>query len=91
MLIGEPRVITFLFSVLASPYLGNLAARADAAQTSGLKVSNFLYEYSESKRIYMKANYVNADHTHEHHRRKSFAEELEAFVRAYGLEWKNED
>lgn len=27
----------------------------------------------------------------EHHRRKSFAEELEAFVRAYGLEWKNED
>jgi hypothetical protein len=26
----------------------------------------------------------------EHHRKKSFAEELEALVRAYGLEWQDD-
>jgi putative transposase len=121
---------------------------------AALRVSDFLYDYSKSKGIYMEANYVNADHTHavidlptkhsieevlqlfkgasshwinaqkmirgkfnwgrgygafsvshsnldavvryvrnqeEHHRKKSFAEELEAFVRAYGLEWHDEE
>jgi REP element-mobilizing transposase RayT len=121
---------------------------------AALKVSDFLYDYSKSKGIYMEANYVNPDHTHavidlptkhsieevlqlfkgasshwinaqrmirgkfnwgrgygafsvshsnldavvryvrnqeEHHRKKSFAEELEAFVRAYGLEWHDEE
>jgi len=28
------------------------------------KVSKYLYEYAEEKRIYMKINYVNADHVH---------------------------
>lgn len=31
---------------------------------AGLKVSSFLYDYSRSKGIYMKSNYVNPDHTH---------------------------
>src|SRR6185295_11857406 len=30
----------------------------------GLKVSSFLYDYARSKKIYMKSNYVNPDHTH---------------------------
>jgi REP element-mobilizing transposase RayT len=29
-----------------------------------MKLSGFLYEYSQSKDIYMKINYVNADHVH---------------------------
>jgi len=118
-----------------------------------MKLSGFLYEYSQSKDIYMKINYVNADHVHalidlptkysieetmkllkgasshwinqeriiaakfswgrgygafsvsqsnvkdvakyianqeEHHRRKTFAEEYEKFVRVYGLEWRDD-
>jgi REP element-mobilizing transposase RayT len=31
---------------------------------AGVKVSGFLYDYSRSKGIYMKSNYVNPDHTH---------------------------
>jgi REP element-mobilizing transposase RayT len=121
---------------------------------AGLKVSDFLYEYAESKGIYMKTNYVNPDHVHavidlptkitieetlkllkgasshwindnrvtgghfrwgrgygafsvsqsnlddvvryianqeEHHRKKSFSEELASFVKAYGLEWHEEE
>jgi hypothetical protein len=27
----------------------------------------------------------------EHHRKKPFAEEYERFIRAYGLEWRDED
>ncbi len=117
------------------------------------KVSGQLYEYAESKGIYMKINYVNPDHTHalidlptkysieevikllkgasshwinanqiisgkfawgrgygafsvshsnvsavanyianqeSHHKKKSFAEEIEAFVRAYGLQWRDD-
>lgn len=117
------------------------------------QLSKFLSDYSQSKRIYMKINYVNADHVHvlidlptnysledvaklfkgssshwinqnriiagkfawgrgygafsvseskvdvvakyiatqeEHHRQKSFAEEFETFIQAYGLQMKNE-
>jgi putative transposase len=28
------------------------------------KISNFLYDYCKSKKIFMKINYVNADHVH---------------------------
>jgi len=115
------------------------------------KVSAYLREYAEEKRIYLKINYVNADHTHvlidlptgmtieqvaqllkgssshwineqrlvpgkfawargygafsvsqsavdtvaryiagqeEHHRVKTFEEEYEKFVKAYGLKWE---
>jgi putative transposase len=121
---------------------------------AGVKVSSFLYDYSRSKGIYMKSNYVNPDHTHavidlptsysiekalqllkgasshwinanqmihgafawgrgygafsvshsnldavvryiesqeEHHRRKSFAEELSALVEVHGLEWHEDE
>ena len=122
-------------------------------KSAAIKLSGFLYEYSQSKGIYMKINYVNADHVHalidlptkysieetmkllkgasshwinqeriiaakfswgrgygafsvsqsnvkdvskyianqeEHHRRKTFAEEYERFVRVYGLEWRDD-
>lgn len=118
-----------------------------------MKLSGFLHEYSQSKGIYMRINYVNAEHVHalidlptkysieetikllkgasshwinqnrivaakfswgrgygafsvsqsnvndvskyianqeEHHRRKTFAEEYEKFVRVYGLEWRDD-
>ena len=31
---------------------------------AGMKVSSFLYDYSRSKGIYMKSNYVNPEHAH---------------------------
>ncbi len=118
------------------------------------KVSEYLNEYARSKDVFMKINYVNADHVHalidlptgqtieqvvqllkgssshwinenqlvagrfawgrgygafsvsqstvdevakyiagqeEHHRVKTFAEEYEAFVKRYGLEWRDEE
>jgi putative transposase len=118
------------------------------------KLSAFLTEYAQSKGIYMRINYVNAEHVHalidlptrysieetmkllkgasshwvnqnrilpakfawgrgygafsvsqsnvdsvskyianqeEHHRRRTFAQEYESFVRAYGLEWRDEE
>ena len=120
-----------------------------AAQASG-----YLMNYSSEKRIYMKINYFNADHTHalidlptnmcveeavklfkgssshwinqnrlirgkfawgrgygafsvshsdidrvaryianqgEHHRKRTFAQEYELFVKRYGLEWRDEE
>ena len=122
-------------------------------KSAAIKLSGFLYEYSQSKDIYMKINYVNAEHVHalidlptkysieetmkllkgasshwinqeriiaakfswgrgygafsvsqsnvndvskyianqeEHHRKKTFAEEYEKFVRVYGLEWRDD-
>jgi REP element-mobilizing transposase RayT len=118
------------------------------------KLSAHLYEYANEKGIYMKINFVNADHTHvlvdlpasmaieevvqllkggsshwvnennlvpgkfgwqrgygafsvshsavdevcayianqeEHHRKKTFAEELKQFVERYGLKWHEEE
>ena len=31
---------------------------------AALRVSDFLYDYAKSKDVHMKANFVNADHTH---------------------------
>ena len=124
------------------------------SKPAGLKTSDFLYRYADSKGIFMKSNYVNPDHVHsvidlptkysieqvlklfkgasshwinenriigtqfhwgrgygafsishshldkvvdyvrnqeEHHRTKSFSEELAIFVKAYGLEWHKEE
>ncbi|MGB8368705.1 MAG: IS200/IS605 family transposase [Limisphaerales bacterium] len=118
------------------------------------KLSAYLHEYANEKGIYMKINFVNADHTHvlvdlpasmaieevvqllkggsshwvnesnlvpgkfgwqrgygafsvshsavdevcayvanqeEHHRRKTFAEELKRLVKRYGLKWHEEE
>jgi len=123
-------------------------------QEARVRVSKFLADYSASKDIYMKINYVNADHVHvlidlpthlsieevakllkgssshwinknrviaqrfswgrgygafsvsqsmvstlskyiagqeEHHRQKSFVEEYEGFIKAYGLQIKQEE
>jgi REP element-mobilizing transposase RayT len=147
-------VTPFVLSLLASPHLGNTRSGAAAPEPAAAKLSRFLYEYAQSKNIYMKINYVNAEHVHalidlptkysieeavkllkgasshwinqnrivpgkfawgrgygafsvsqsnveevsryianqeEHHRKKSFAEEYERFIRAYGLEWRDEE
>jgi REP element-mobilizing transposase RayT len=118
------------------------------------QVSRYLHEYAETKSIYVKINYVNADHVHalvdlptslaiqdliqilkgssshwinandvltkkfawgrgygafsvsesnveqvaayiagqeEHHRLRTFAAELEEFVKRHGLNWKDEE
>jgi hypothetical protein len=50
-----------------------------------------LSEYSYEKGIYMSrvANYIARQE--EHHRKKSFTEEYELFVKRYGLEWRDEE
>lgn len=116
------------------------------------QISNYLYEYAETKKIFMKINYVNSEHVHalidlptnyaienaiqlikgssshwinqnnllktkfswgrgygafsvsesnlekvvnyisnqeEHHRKKTFQEEYQKFIKAYGLEFEN--
>jgi REP element-mobilizing transposase RayT len=121
--------------------------------TAAKSVSRYLNEYAESKDVYMKINYVNADHVHalvdlptafsieelmqllkgssshwinandimtgkfasgrgygafsvsesnvdqvaryiahqgEHHRMRTFTEELKEFIQRHGLQWKEE-
>ena len=123
-------------------------------KSAGAKVSAYLTEYAETKGIYMKINYVNADHVHalidlptkysledamqylkggtsfwinekqvvsgkfswgrgygafsvseslvaqvahyiagqeEHHRKKSFLEEFQAFVSKHNLRWRDDE
>ena len=123
-------------------------------KSAAAKLSAHLHEYANEKGIYMKINFVNADHTHvlvdlpasmaieevvqllkgssshwvnesnlvpgkfgwqrgygafsvshsavgevcayianqeEHHRKKTFAEELKLFVERYGLKWHEEE
>ena len=123
-------------------------------KAAAAKLSGFLYEYAQSKDIYLKINYVNAEHVHalidlptkysieetvklfkgasshwinqnrivgarfswgrgygafsvsqsnvdnvskyianqeEHHRKETFAEEYEKFVRAYGLRLRDQE
>ena len=123
-------------------------------KTAAAKLSAHLHEYANEKGIYMKINFVNADHTHvlvdlpaskaieevvqllkggsshwvnesnlvpgkfgwqrgygafsvshsavdevcayianqeEHHRKKTFVEELKLFVERYGLKWHEEE
>jgi Transposase and inactivated derivatives len=122
-------------------------------KAAAVKLSARLHEYAQEKSIYMKINFVNADHVHalvdmpthlsieqlmqllkgssshwvneqnlipgkfgwgrgygvfsvshsavesvsayiagqeEHHRRRSFADELKLFVERYGLEWRRD-
>ena len=46
------------------------------------------YSVSHSD-VSMVANYIV--HQEEHHRKRSFAEEYELFVKRYGLEWRDEE
>ena len=41
-----------------------LERRPILTKIAAIKVSNFLYEYASERGIYMKINYVNADHVH---------------------------
>jgi putative transposase len=129
---------------------GTLRREKILAGDSAGQVSKFLYEYAKAKDIYMKMNYVNADHVHalidlptkysieeitklfkgasshwinqnqlvrgkfswgrgygvfsvsasnvdevakyistqrEHHHKRTFQEEYEKFIQAYGLKW----
>jgi putative transposase len=124
------------------------------SKPAAAKLSGFLDVYAKSKDIYVRINYVNAEHVHalidlptkysieetvkllkgasshwinqnrvvlgkfswgrgygafsvsqsnldnvakyiadqeQHHRKKTFAEEYETFVRAYGLQWRSEE
>jgi REP element-mobilizing transposase RayT len=130
-----------------------LERRPFLARPAAVKVSGFLSVYASKKSIYMKVNYVNADHVHalidlptgqsiedvvhllkgssshwinennlapgkfawgrgygafsvgqsgveqvaryiaeqdDHHRKKSFAEEIRQFVERYGLTWRGD-
>ncbi len=133
---------------------GTLKREKIITKQAAAKLSKHLHEYAASKSIYMKINYVNADHVHalidlptkysmeevmklvkgesswwanekelvqpklvwgrgygafsvshsqvdkvseyianqeEHHRKKTFREELELFVRKYGLQWHDDE
>ena len=56
-------VRSFLFSVLDSPDLG-LDRKKLLNKIAAARVSKYLDNYAEDKGIYMKINYVNADHVH---------------------------
>ncbi len=133
---------------------GTLERRPLLPRPAAARVSEYLHQYSSEKGIYMKINYVNADHVHalvdlptsltieemlqllkgasshwinqsnlltskfawgrgygvfsvshsgvgevaqyiaqqeEHHRKRSFAEEVQKLVERYGLQWHKED
>ena|SRR5882762_3059099 len=52
---------------------------------ASVAVSGYLADYSRENRMYMKINYVNADHVH------TFMEEYEAFVKRHALQWHDDD
>jgi len=49
-----------------------------------LQISEFLFKYSKEKSIFMKVNFVNADHVHA---LIDFSEEYKLFVEKYGMRW----
>ena len=151
---SDRHVYAFLFSLLDSLDLGNSGPGKSLNKTAAKRVSRYLHEYAESKSVYIKINYVNADHVHalvdlptalsieelmqlvkgssshwinshdivtgkfawgrgygafsvsqsnvnrvaryiadqeEHHRVRTFAEELREFIDRHGLRWKDEE
>jgi len=60
----EPDVCSFLLSLLDSLDLGNSGPGKSLNKTAAKRVSRYLHEYAESKSVYIKINYVNADHVH---------------------------
>src|SRR5213593_1392475 len=147
-------VHSFLFPLLDPSNLGNTESRKKLLnKTAAARVSRWLSKYAEEQCIYMKINYVNADHVHalvdlptsvsierliqllkgrsshwvnsnnlitgkfawgrgygafsvsesnvdqiaryiaqqeEHHRMRTFAEELKEFIDRHGLQWREE-
>ena len=57
-------VTSLLFPRMAPSGLGHTGAASVAGQECGSCVVAHLREYAESKGIYMKLNFVNADHVH---------------------------
>jgi len=53
-------------------------------ERAAAKASAFLNDCSLEKGIYMKIN------QEEHYRKRTYAEEVEMFVKKYGLEWRSE-
>lgn len=43
---------------------GTLKREGMLPKPAAVQISRYLHEYAESKRIYLKINYVNADHVH---------------------------
>ena len=50
--------------MLGSLDLGNLEPEKLLNKTAAARVSKYLHDYAEDKGIYVKINYVNADHVH---------------------------
>ncbi|SRR6266478_3799947 len=57
-------VCPFLLSLLDSLDLGNSGSGESIKQAAAKRVSRYLDDYAESKGVYVKVNYVNADHVH---------------------------
>jgi REP element-mobilizing transposase RayT len=64
-----------------------LERRPLLSKPAAVKLSGYLSSYSAEKGVYMKINYVNAEHVH---RRKTFAEEFKLFVKRYELQWHDD-
>ncbi|HWX16265.1 MAG TPA: transposase [Chthoniobacterales bacterium] len=50
--------------MLGASNLGNAESGENTKQRPAARVSRRLHEYAETKSLYMKINYVNADHVH---------------------------
>jgi REP element-mobilizing transposase RayT len=54
----------FIHALLVAHGLGNFRATSIVDESGSSKVSQYLTEYAAEKGIYMKINFVNADHAH---------------------------
>ena len=52
------------FSLLDSLDLGNVESRANPEQKGCAGLSRYLVEYADEQDVYMKINFVNAEHVH---------------------------
>jgi len=57
-------VRALVFPLLAASNLGNVEPRKLLNKEAAARLSRYLTEYADTKGVYMKINYVNADHVH---------------------------
>ena len=149
----DAHVRALVFPLLAASNLGNVEPRKVTQQEAAARLSRYLTENADTKGVYMKINYVNADYVHalvdlptnlsieeliqllkgssshwvnannilarkfawgrgygafsvsesnvaqvaaytagqeEHHRVRTFADELQEFIERHGLRWQDE-
>ena len=61
---GGLYVIAFIHQTLDSYNLGNIQHGKTLKWKAGKLVSEYLFNYSKEKNIFMKVNYVNPEHVH---------------------------